>query len=168
MRVLISGASGLVGSALSAKLKGQGDDVVHLVRRAPTNNDEILWDPKARTLDASQLEGFDVVYHLAGENIAAGRWTEAKKARIRDSRIDGTTFLSKTLAQLDGKPGALVSASAIGYYGDRGDEILTENSAVGDGYLPDVSHRRLARWVFPVWMFVCVSGIVIYGMLYHM
>ncbi len=139
MKALITGASGLVGSALTRYLKSEGDEVSHLVRRSAGGDQEITWDPAQKTVDAGKLEGFDVVYHLAGENIAEGRWSEAKKARIRDSRIDGTTFLSETLAALSQKPATLVSASAIGYYGDRGAKILHEGSGAGEGYLPDVS-----------------------------
>ena len=139
MRVLITGATGLVGSALKAHHESKGDDVSSLVRRTPSGANEIQWSPESASLDATKLEGFDVVYHLAGENIAGGRWTEARKARIRDSRIAGTTLISDTLAKLKSPPSVLVSASAIGYYGDRGDTVLTENSAPGEGYLPEVS-----------------------------
>jgi uncharacterized protein len=142
MRVLISGASGLVGTALRTMLTELGDDVHALVRRSPTGSNEVQWDPANGSVDVAQLEGFDVVYHLAGESIAEGRWTAAKKARIRDSRVQGTTLLSEALAKLEQKPSTLVSASAIGYYGNRGDEELSESSAIGEGYLPDVS----AEW----------------------
>ena len=139
MRVLISGATGMVGSALAGRLEAQGSEIHRLVRREARGDREVPWDPEKQTIDATGLEGMDIVYHLAGESIASGRWTEAKKARIRDSRIVGTTLLSEALAKLESKPAALVSASAIGYYGDRGGEILTENSGPGEGYLPEVS-----------------------------
>ena len=128
----------MVGQALATLLTEKGDEVSRLVRRNPQREGEIAWYPDDTSIDPAQLEGFDVVYHLAGENIAAGRWTEAKKARIRDSRIVGTGFLSETLAKLGNPPSTLVSASAIGYYGERGDEILREDSVAGEGYLPDV------------------------------
>jgi uncharacterized protein (TIGR01777 family) len=137
-RVLITGASGMVGGALSEHLAGKGDIVHRLVRRPPQSEDEIEWSPDNRTIDAGSLNGIETVYHLAGENIAEGRWTEAKKARIRDSRVIGTTLLSETLAGLDNPPSTLVAASALGYYGDRGDDILTEESPPGEGYLPEV------------------------------
>lgn len=139
MRVLISGASGLVGTALSDFHTSRGDEVSRLVRRSSSGQNEVTWDPASKTIDAAGLEGFDAVYHLAGESIAEGRWTQAKKDRIRDSRVDGTTLLSEALAGVDRKPSVLVSASAIGYYGDRGDEELRENSDAGSGYLPEVS-----------------------------
>jgi len=138
MRVLISGASGMVGSALAAHLSSQGDDVYRLVRRNPQQEGEVAWYPEDKSVDPAHLEGFDTVYHLAGENIAEGRWTDDKKARIRDSRIVGTEFLCETLAKLDRPPIKLVAASAIGYYGNRGDEVLREDSAAGEGYLPEV------------------------------
>jgi uncharacterized protein (TIGR01777 family) len=128
----------MVGQALATLLTEKGDEVSRLVRRNPQREGEIAWYPDDTSIDPAQLEGFDVVYHLAGENIAAGRWTEAKKARIKDSRIVGTGFLSETLAKLGNPPSTLVSASAIGYYGERGDEILREDSVAGEGYLPDV------------------------------
>lgn len=139
MKALISGASGMIGSALSERLRADGHEVTALVRREPAGSGEITWLPEDRKIDAAQLEGFDAVFHLAGESIAEGRWTEEKKARIRDSRVVGTTFLAETLAGLTDKPGVFVSASAIGYYGDRGDEVLREDSQPGDGYLPEVS-----------------------------
>jgi uncharacterized protein (TIGR01777 family) len=128
----------MVGSALADYLTSEGDDVHRLVRRNPQQEGEVAWYPDDRSVDPANLEGFDVVYHLAGENIAQGRWTEDKKARIRDSRIVGTGFLCETLAKLEAKPGKIIAASAIGYYGDRGDEILREDSSAGHGFLPDV------------------------------
>ena len=128
----------MVGSALAEHLTGNGDIVHRLVRSAPQSEGEIEWSPDNRTIDADALNGIETVYHLAGENIAEGRWTEAKKARIRDSRVIGTTLLSETLAGLDNPPSTLVAASALGYYGDRGDDIMTEESPPGEGYLPEV------------------------------
>jgi len=97
--------------------------------------DQIPWDPEAGRLDAARLDGADAVIHLAGENIAAGRWTAARKARIRRSRVDTTRLLAETLGRLHRRPAVLIAASAVGYYGDRGDEILVEDSAPGRGFL---------------------------------
>jgi hypothetical protein len=138
MQVLVTGSTGLVGSSLIPRLVEGGHHVTRLVRRAAGATDEIRWDPEAGVLDAAPLEGIGAVVHLAGESIAAGRWTQARKARIRDSRVKGTRLLSETLAGLDRPPKVLVSASAIGCYGDRGDEWLDESSPRGAGFLADV------------------------------
>ena len=140
MKVLISGSSGLVGSALVRLLEGSGHEVVRLVRRTPDpgGGTAANWDPAAGTIDAAALEGLDGVVHLAGENIAGGRWNQALKERIRSSRVDGTRLLAETLAGLDRPPQCLLSASAIGFYADRGDEQLDESSPVGAGFLADV------------------------------
>jgi len=138
MRVLLSGASGLIGSALARRLAASSE-VVRLVRRDPLSAaKEIRWDPAAGRIEPKQLEGFDAVVHLAGENIGAGRWTAAKKASIRASRVEGTSLLAKTLAGLNQPPKVLVSASAVGYYGDRGEEKLDESSGPGTGFLAEV------------------------------
>jgi uncharacterized protein (TIGR01777 family) len=134
MRVLVSGASGLIGSALVPYLEGRGHTVARLVRREV---DGVRWDPGARTIDRAALTRFDAVIHLSGESVLA-RWTPAKQAAIRASRVDSTAFLATTLAALDRKPAVLVTASAIGYYGDRGDELVTEDSPPGSGFLADV------------------------------
>jgi uncharacterized protein (TIGR01777 family) len=139
LRVAISGAGGLVGSALTAFLTTGGHRVYRLVRREPAEgSDEILFDPVAARIEAGKLEGLDAVVHLAGENIAAGRWTEARKRAIRDSRVLGTRLLCEALAELKSPPPTLVAASAIGYYGDRGEERLEEGSPPGQGFLPEV------------------------------
>jgi uncharacterized protein (TIGR01777 family) len=135
MKVLISGASGLVGSALDQSLQERGHHVVALVR---DDRDGVHWNPQAGAIDADGLEGFDAVVHLAGESIADGRWNDAKKRHIRDSRIKGTRLLAESLAACDHKPAVLVCASAIGFYGDRGDEPLDESAKPGDGFLPQV------------------------------
>lgn len=140
MRILISGATGLVGSALTAQAKAGGHQVSRLTRSPKADND-VGWDPAAGQIDAAQLEGHDAVVHLAGESIANGRWTSAKKSRIRDSRVQGTQLLCQTLAQLDSRPTVLVSASAIGFYGDRGDEKLDENSSAGNLFLSEVCQQ---------------------------
>lgn len=139
MKILISGASGLIGSALKTALSARGDRVLSLTRRNARNNSEITWDPSSDTLDPSPLTNIDGIIHLAGENIASRRWTTAQKARIRDSRVQGTTLLAQTLASISPPPKVFISASAIGYYGNRDDEILTEASQPGEGFLPDVS-----------------------------
>lgn len=136
LTVAVSGASGLVGRALTAFLRTGGHTVVPLVR-GEAGEGEVAWDPDGGRIDAKALEGVDAVVHLAGEPIM-GRWTDAKKRRIRDSRVEGTRLLAEALARLDRKPAVLVSASAVGYYGDRGDTPLTEDAAPGDGFLADV------------------------------
>ncbi len=139
MRVIVSGASGLVGSALLPALLADGVEVGRLVRPGTKpNSGDVSWDPSAARIDAERLSRFDAVIHLAGENIAAGRWSAARKEAIRRSRVDGTILLSRALARLQQRPKVLIAASAIGYYGDRGDEILRESSARGRGFLPAV------------------------------
>ena len=138
LRVLVSGASGLIGGALRISLEGDGHEVVRLVRRPPASAAEIAWDPGAGQIDAGALEGFDAVVHLSGESIGAGRWTAARRQRIRDSRVASTTLLCGALAGLDRPPAVLVSASAIGYYGN-GDGAADETAPVGDGFLSEVT-----------------------------
>jgi uncharacterized protein len=141
VKILISGASGLIGTALVRRLIAvqPGDQVVRLVRSAPApGSADIRWDPEAEELDPARVEGFDAVVHLAGENLAQGRWTAKKKTRIRDSRENSTWLLARTLAGLERPPKVLLSASAIGYYGDCGEEELDEQSASGAGFLADV------------------------------
>ncbi len=141
MRILISGASGLLGSELQPSLRRAGHDVNHLSRtRGSKECCNFYWDPYAGTLDDLALEGVEAVIHLSGENIA-GRWTAARKRAIRDSRIQTTRFLSQALAGYEQPPKVLVCASAIGYYGDRGDELLDESSAPGSGFLAEVTRE---------------------------
>jgi uncharacterized protein len=138
MNILVTGASGLIGTALVSSLASSGHEVTRLVRGQPTSEGKTArWDPMAGTIEAGAIEGVDAVVHLAGENIAE-RWTSAKKAKIRDSRVKGTQLLCETLTRLSSPPKTLVSASAIGYYGDRGDAILTEDSPPGQGFLSEV------------------------------
>jgi uncharacterized protein (TIGR01777 family) len=137
-KIAITGASGLVGRELVPTLRRGGSEVVRLVRRVPRADDEVRWDPEGGTIDTEGLRGVTGAIHLAGDNIASGRWTEAKKARIRNSRVRGTALLAGALAELSPKPRVLVSASAIGYYGARGDEALDENAAQGSGFLASV------------------------------
>jgi uncharacterized protein (TIGR01777 family) len=139
MNVLISGATGFIGSALVQRLKDDRDEVTRLVRvPAATGEKAVRWNPESGRIEAPALEGFDAVVHLAGESIASGRWTAAKKERIRDSRVKGTRLLAETLVRLTRPPRAFVSASAIGYYGPRGDEVLDEASPPGTSFLADV------------------------------
>ena len=139
MKILVSGSHGLVGKALTRSLTDDGNEVVRLVRGEHSfGMPEIGWQPDHGRIDAEHLEGLDAVVHLAGENIGSGRWTTEKKRAIRDSRVNGTLLLSESLARLARPPSVLLSASAIGYYGDRGDELLTEDSPPGKGFLPDV------------------------------
>jgi uncharacterized protein (TIGR01777 family) len=138
MRILVSGSHGLVGKALIRSLTSDDHEIVRLVRGKPAGTDEIEWHPNEGRIDAAALEGLDAVVHLAGESIASGRWTDEKKRAIRDSRVKGTALLSDALARLTHPPTVFVSASAIGYYGDRGDELLTETSAPGKDFLSGV------------------------------
>lgn len=146
MNVVVSGATGLIGTALAARLTREGHAVVRLVRRvarSPLPDDTVLaWDPTAGRLDRAGLERVrcDGVVHLAGENIF-GRWSEAKKRRIRESRVTGTRLLSEAIAGLERRPRVLLAASAVGYYGDRGAEELSERSSAGDDYLAQVARE---------------------------
>jgi uncharacterized protein len=137
MRILISGAGGFIGSALCRALRQAGHELVVLTRGEPKPG-AVHWDPAVGALDPGGLEGFDAAIHLAGEGIGDRRWSEAHKARVRDSRIQGTTLLARTLAKLESPPRVLLSASAIGYYGDRGDEVLKESAPAGGGFLASV------------------------------
>ena len=143
MKVIITGSTGLVGTALVRSLLGDGHEVTRLVRggsqefRAP-GSAAVHWDPGRGEIDASELEGHDAAVHLAGEPIAEGRWDEAKKRRVLESRAKGTQLLAEALASLSAKPRVLVSASATGFYGDRGDELLREESASGDDFVSEV------------------------------
>ena len=137
LRVAVTGASGLIGSALVERLRGEGHSVLRLVRRAPRGGDEARWDPDAGQVDAAALEGADAVVHLAGETVAE-RWTSERKRAIRRSRVDATRLLADALARLARPPRVLVCASAVGLYGSRGDEPLTEESTPGDDFLSGV------------------------------
>lgn len=147
VQILVSGSTGFIGSSAASFLAAQGHRVIRLLRRkSPVSatprveeGEGIVWDPEKGTMDPAQLEGLDGVVHLAGDPIAKGRWTLEKKARIRDSRVQGTRLLSETLARLSRPPQVLICASAIGYYGDRGSETLREESSPGRGFLPEVA-----------------------------
>jgi len=135
-RVLVSGTSGPIGAALLPSLDTRGCEVVRLVRNGTTGGAQISWDP-AQPIAPEAVSGFDAVIHLAGESIV-GRWSAAKKTKIRDSRVLGTRHLAQALAQAKHKPHVFVCSSAVGYYGNRGDEVLREDSAAGEGFLAGV------------------------------
>jgi len=143
VKILISGSSGLVGSALIDSLRAEGHSIARLVRSgSPSQSgpaaENIRWEPPTGSMDIAGMEAADAVVHLAGASIAEGRWTPARKQILRRSRVDATRHLIAGLAQLKQKPRVLVAASAVGYYGDRGDETLTESSASGDDFLAQI------------------------------
>ena len=139
MDIAITGSSGLIGTALTRRLTESGHTVIHLVRRAVGPGESaISWDPDAGTIDAASLEGVDAVVHLAGAGIGDQRWTTERKRVILESRTRGTALIASTLAALERKPTVLLSGSAIGFYGDRGGEVLTEQSAPGDDFLASI------------------------------
>jgi hypothetical protein len=140
MHVAITGSSGLIGSALRARLEDRGHRVVPVVRRAATSG-EIAWDPQRGKLDPADLAGLDAVVNLAGAGIASHRWTESYKREILDSRTRTTSLISQAIADAEGGPRVLLSGSGIDVYGDRGDEILDESSSPGTGFLADVCER---------------------------
>jgi uncharacterized protein (TIGR01777 family) len=140
MNIAVTGASGLVGSTLVPLLTTGGHTVTTLVRRKAAKS-EVSWDPNAESFDASPLDGIDAVVHLAGENIAAARWSAKVKEKIRNSRVQGTRVLCEALAKMQSPPKVLVCASAIGFYGHRGSEELTEESSAGIGFLADVARE---------------------------
>ena len=138
MKVGVTGSSGLIAGAVIPHLRQAGHEVVRLVRHAAAKPDERTWNPNGPP-DPRLCDGLDAIIHLAGRNIAAGRWTPAQKAAILDSRSQGTRCLADSIARAARRPAVLVSAGAIGIYGDRGDELLTENSAPGKGFLAEVT-----------------------------
>lgn len=138
MNILITGSTGLIGSSLGTLLVRQNHHIIHAVRKPPASEDQVFWNPGTFTMDSKAFDGVDAVVHLAGESITGGRWTAEKKRRIRESRIRGTRLLSETMAGLSTPPKVFVSTSAVGYYGDRGDEALDEASGPGTGFLADV------------------------------
>jgi uncharacterized protein (TIGR01777 family) len=135
MRIAVTGASGLIGSALTPRLRAAGHDVLRLVRRAPTAADEARWDPVLGTVDTGALRGVDAVVHLAGAGVAAHRWTAAYKRTLRDSRVRATACLTTALAALDPPPRTLLCGSAIGWYGDTGERAVDESAGSGAGFL---------------------------------
>ena len=136
--IVITGASGLVGTKLTKAFEADGNRVLRAVRREARSDQELSWDPVKGTIDRDKLEGVDAVVHLAGAGIADRRWTESYKKTILDSRVDGTTLIAETIASLENKPRVFACASAIGFYGNRGDDELDESAKSGDGYLPEV------------------------------
>jgi len=141
MRILITGASGLIGTALQKSFEEKGYEMLLASRSEPKSERDIQWNADAGFADEDllRLEGLDAVIHLAGESISALRWTDEKKKAIRDSRVHGTRTMIEAFARLEKKPKVFISASAIGFYGDRGDEEMTETSSVGDTFLSEVS-----------------------------
>lgn len=137
LTIAISGSSGFIGRALARSLAARGHRVRHLVRRAATNASEIAWNPRAGEIDTSRMDGVDAVINLAGESLDQ-RWSDDVKRAIRDSRVQATTLLASTIASLPRKPRVFLSGSAVGIYGDRGDEMLDESSALGDDFLANV------------------------------
>jgi uncharacterized protein len=136
MRILITGSSGFIGTALREQLGRSGHEIFRLVRCELKSKDELTWNPSEKILNQAQLENFDAVIHLAGENIASGRWSDEKQKRLYNSRVGGTELLCRTMTALKKPPKCVICASAIGAYGSRGDEIMTEKSAFGQGFLP--------------------------------
>ena len=142
MRVAISGASGLIGRTLAESLTADGHTVLRMVRdRASAGPDDVYWSVANREIDRDALATADAVVHLAGEPIGARRWTDEQKARIRDSRVIGTDLIATAMAEISDGPQTLLSGSAVGFYGDRGDEVLTEDAAPGEGFLASVTQQ---------------------------
>jgi uncharacterized protein len=139
MKIAVSGASGLIGSALVPALRASGHEVVRLVRREPERADELAWDPAAGTIDAEGMRGVQGVVNLSGATIGR-RWTDKRKREILDSRVSSTDLLARTVARLEPRPSVFLSAGGAGIYGDRGDEILSEESVLGTGFLAEVGH----------------------------
>lgn len=138
MNVVVTGASGLIGSALVRSLSADGHDVIRLVRREPRAADERQWNPAAGSLDPAVMDAGDAVVHLAGAGIGDRRWTEDYKQTVLRSRVDGTTTIAQAIARATDPPKVLLSASAVGYYGETGDEAVDESASSGDGFLADV------------------------------
>ena len=141
MRIAITGSTGLIGSALVSHLRTAGHETISLVRRAPTSPAEVQWDPSRGILNAKDLEGVNAVVHLAGAGIGAKRWTESYKREILESRTKSTELLAQRLTEVEIKPSVFLSGSAIGIYGPRGDEELSENASHGSTFLADVCER---------------------------
>jgi uncharacterized protein len=138
-KMLLSGASGMLGKALAMELSRQGATILKLVRRDPKTQDEIHWDPmQSKIADEGRLESLTAAFHLSGANVSSRRWTAKYKREMTESRVNTTRFLAETLARQKQPPNVLITASAVGFYGNRGNEILDENSAAGHGYFPDL------------------------------
>jgi len=141
LRILISGSHGLIGSALVPRLAANGDQVIRLVRQPPADATAVAWDPGTGSLDPASLEGFDAVINLAGEGIGDHRWSAAHKRRVLESRVQATTLLASALTTLRHRPTVLLSASAVGFYGDRGDQPVSEADRPGTDFLADVCRQ---------------------------
>ncbi|MFJ9538174.1 TIGR01777 family oxidoreductase [Streptomyces sp. NPDC101225] len=141
-RIAVAGASGLIGAALVRSLAADGHEVVRLVRRPPRGREEVRWDPEGGRVDAAGLAGCDAVVNLAGAGVGDHRWTDAYKARIRSSRVHGTTALAEAIAGLEHRPRVFVSGSAMGYYGETGERAVDEGAPPGNGFLP----RLCVEW----------------------
>jgi uncharacterized protein len=137
MRVAVTGSSGLIGQALIPALRAAGHETLALVRRPPRGPEEVRWDPETGTIDIDALRGIEGAINLAGKNVGT-RWSDEARSEMRESRIKSTRLLAGTMASLSPRPGVLVSMSAVGYYGDRGEELLSETSGPGQGFLPDL------------------------------
>lgn len=153
MKIAITGSTGLVGSHLVTYLESKGHEIYRLVRNkagstqvSPNNTHEIFWSPEKHEIEKNKLEGMDTLIHLAGDSVASGRWSESKKKSIRQSRVLGTSLIAKTISALKKPPQTILSASAIGFYGNRGDEILTEESQPGSGFLTEVCLEWEKAW----------------------
>ncbi len=141
MRVLLAGSSGLIGTALAQSLERAGHDIVRLVRRPPRVPGEVYWNVEAGELNRAELGAVDAVVHLGGRNIAAGRWSTQTKGELRSSRVQSTALLVETIGEMAQRPRVFVCASAVGIYGDRGDETLGEESAIGSGFLAELGRE---------------------------
>jgi uncharacterized protein (TIGR01777 family) len=169
LRIGVTGASGFIGTALCQALTQNGITVLRLVRHEPTADCEVLWNPEESFEPDDRLEGLDALVHLAGAGIAAKRWTPARREVLLRSRVDGTRFLVEALQRLDHPPTAFIQASAIGLYGNRGDEVLTEDSPQGEGFLAGlasawekasepIEHSGARRICLRIGMVLCESG----------
>ena len=160
MKVAITGASGLVGRALLLSLRGDGHEVVRLVRKEPSGADEARWDPFG-AIDGKAIDGVDAVVHLAGAGIGDHRWTESYKRQIRDSRVAGTRNLAETLARLTTKPRVLISASGMNFYGDTGNRKTDETAPAGTGFLAGLARDwEAASWSACAFIQIAASNLV--------
>ena len=141
VKIAITGSSGFIGTALVRALEARGDEIVRVVREGPASPGRIMWDPERGVIEPGALVGVDAAVNLAGEPIGRRRWSARQKARIMNGRVHGTEVLATSLASLSPQPGVLISASAMGFYGERGDEVLTEDASSGVGFLPSVCRR---------------------------